>query len=752
MRQWCCWQSLPDEGRPGKIKKIPINATTGSPAQSNNPETWVDFDTAVRMAERFSGIGFMFANGYFGVDIDGVDDAIDRFKAGEQDNIIAEFVHTLRSYAEYSVSGKGLHIICKGKLPPVGRRRNNVEMYSEGRFFIVTGNTCSEYIGIENCTEAIKPLHEKYIGGGAAPTTGIVKTMPFSLSESEIIKLAEKSKQGATFADLYSGNWNAHFMSQSEADMSLCNILAFWCRKDEQLMDKLFRSSGLMREKWDRKQSGTTYGAMTISKAARDCNAVYEPKPQYENSVGVTPKEKKAPTKLYTFDDTGNAERFYDTFGESVRYNYTAKSWMYYDGRRWCEDATGAVKRMTDEIVEEMRHGLETYLETAPPDMDREESEKSYRRHVKASRSSKGKIAMLKEAEHRVPIMPAGLDKHTSLLNVTNGIINLRTGELLPHDRKYLLSKICYTEYTDKIDYPLWEKFLSEIFDGDHDLIRYVQKAIGYSLTGSVQEQCAFFLYGTGRNGKSTFLDVIGEIMGDYAVNIQPETIMVKQANGGPTSDIARLKGARFVTTSETAEGARINEGLLKQITGDGKVTASKKYENEFEFAPELKLWMGTNHKPIIRGTDLGIWRRLRLIPFTVQIPENKVDKRLKHKLRQEMPGILKWAVDGCLLWQREGLKAPAAVEAASKEYKGEMDVLAAFLDECTEQGGEVNSGDLFRAYAAWAKDSTEYEMRAPTFGREMAKRFEKRRSNGTIYVGVSLRVDNYNFGARFAH
>lgn len=743
LRQWVCWQAFPDNSKPGKIKKVPINAMTGDPAQSNNPDTWASFDAAERAAVNFSGIGFMFANGYFGIDIDGCDDAIADFKAGGQDNIVAEFVHTLQSYAEYSVSGKGIHIICRGKLPPSGRRRMNVEMYQDGRFFIVTGNTCSEYVGIEDCTQSVKPLHEKYIGGGRTPTTGITKVLPLNLSETEVIKLAEKSKQGTLFSDLYAGRWQSYYRSQSEADMSLCNILAFWCRKDEQLMDKVFRSSGLMRDKWDRKQAGSTYGVLTISKAARDCANVYEPKPDYAASFGAsspTQREgQKKQIKLYTFDDTGNAERFTDTFGESLRYNYTAKNWMYYDGRRWCEDATGAVKRMTDEVVEEMRHGLAEYLDHAPQD-DLDEAEKQYVKHLKASRSSKSKIAMLKESEHRVPITPDELDTHNSLLCVTNGVINLRTGELLPHDKKHLISKICYTEYTDKIDYPLWEKFLLEIFDGDRDLIRYIQKAVGYSLTGSTQEHCAFFLYGTGRNGKSTFVDTINGILGDYAVNIQPETLMVKQANsGGPTGDIARLKGARFVTTSEPNEGVRLNEGLLKQLTGGNKITASKKYENEFEFYPEFKLWMETNHKPVVRGTDVGIWSRIKLIPFTVQIPEDRIDKRLKHKLRQEMSGILKWAVDGCLLWQREGLKPPSTVEAASREYKNEMDVLAAFLDECTEQGGEVNSGDLFRAYAAWAKESNEFEMSATRFGREMGKRYEKRKYNTTYYVGLSL-------------
>jgi putative DNA primase/helicase len=229
-------------------------------------------------------------------------------------------------------------------------------------------------------------------------------------------------------------------------------------------------------------------------------------------------------------------------------------------------------------------------------------------------------------------------------------------------------------------------------------------------------------------------------MLGDYAVNIQPETIMVRQAQAGPTSDIARLKGARFVTTVEPNEGARLNEGLIKQLTGGDKVTASKKYEDEFEFKPEFKLWMATNHKPVIRGTDLGIWSRIRLIPFKVQIPDEKIDRQLKFKLREEMPGILAWAVEGCLLWRREGLKQPQSVLEASREYRGEMDVLSAFIDACCMEGGETDAGDLFRAYIEWAKESNEFEMSSTRFGREMGKKYEKRRSSRTnIYEGISL-------------
>ena len=294
------------------------------------------------------------------------------------------------------------------------------------------------------------------------------------------------------------------------------------------------------------------------------------------------------------------------------------------------------------------------------------------------------------------------------------------------------------------MDCPQWKQFLQDIFDGDGDLIHYIQKAVGYSLTGSTEEQCIFFCVGNGRNGKSTFLDTISDIMGDYACNIQPETIMVKKVSSSANSDIARLKGARFVTTVEPNEGVRLNEGLVKQITGGDRVTARHLYGQEFEYTPEFKIWMGTNHKPIIRGRDEGIWRRLHLIPFSVQIPKEKVDKSLKDKLRQEYVGILNWAVEGCLRWHEEGLELPPVVAKAVSEYKSEMDVVATFLDECTERGpGEVRAGELYQAYKEWTKDNGQYLMSNTKFGLEVVKRFERKKDrDGWKYLGLRLADD----------
>ncbi len=741
---WICWKAVPQPrpDDPGHIGKIPINPRTGGGAMSNNPETWTDFDTALRASEQHSGIGFMFGNSpFFGVDIDGIEPDIREFLDGGN-GIVSEFIHALRSYAELSPSGKGIHIICRGELPQGARRRGNVEMYDSGRFFTVTGNNIGGYADVADCTEAIKPLHEKYLGGARSePAQRIVQTTPLPCSVSEVLEAASRAKNGSRFQALYAGNCS-EYASQSEADMAFCNMLAFWTGRNAALMDEIFRNSGLMRDKWDRRQSGSTYGALTIQKACEQCGNVYQPPVKFRVKIGSGAGGSSAAEplepKLYTFDDMGNAERFLDLFGEDFRYNYTDGKFIFWDNCRWATDLDGVAKRAADKAIDEMRQESEWYESSGDSD-----TAKAFAKHIKASRSNKSKENMLKEIQHHIPIMPFQLDKHKMAFNVPNGTLSLKSGELVPAKRDYFITKLSPVEFTDNADCPMWRRFLDDIFGGDKELIRYIQKAVGYSMTGDTSEQCVFFLYGTGRNGKSTFLDVLREIFGDYVSNIQPETIMVKNCMGnGINSDIARLKGARMVTTVEPNEGVRLNEGLIKQLTGDDAVTARKLYGNEFEFKPEFKLWMATNHKPIIRGTDDGIWRRIHMIPFTVQIPVDKVDRQLKSKLEREYPAILRWAVEGCLLWQREGLKQPRAVLDMTREYRREMDVISGFLDDRCEvgEGFSAKSSELYAAYSAWCEANTEFKMSNTKFSVEMEKRFSKvAKKTGKYFLGLKL-------------
>lgn len=734
---WVCWRAIPDPKAHSGIKKEPINPLTGQFAKSNDPSTWTDFDAAVKASARFSGIGFMFGGSdYMGVDIDDRGELLQNYLERGEDNIFAEFINTLQSYAELSQSRTGIHIICRGHLPEGRRKNNQIEMYDNGRFFVMTGDCCSEFGEIADCTESIKPLHEKYLGGGHEPKPR-PRPRVSANSVDDIVRLALNAKNGAQFSALYHGDISA-YGSHSEADLAFCNMLAFWCGCDASKMDSIFRGSGLMREKWDRKQSGTTYGALTLEKAIAGCREVYTPKQSdgYSLSIGDGAEEQM---KLYSFDDMGNAERFIDLFGESVRYCYTEKKWYWYNGQKWSADVSGVIERLTDRSVRAMDAELKVYAQTDA--QEGTDMEKAFRKHIKSSRSNKSKKNLLAESQHHVPILPLQMDRYKMALNTPGGVIDLKTGELKAHDPGNYLTKITAVDASSVGDCPRWKAFLDEIFDGDRDLIRYIQKALGYSLTGSTAEQCMFFLLGSGKNGKSTFLDVVRDVYGDYAANIQPETIMVKKNSGSAiNSDIARLKGARFVTSAEPDEAARLNEGLVKQLTGDDTVTARKLYSEEFEFKPEFKLWMATNHKPIIRGTDTGIWRRIHIIPFNVHISDDKVDKNLTHKLKAEMTAIFRWMLDGCTLWQKEGLKMPRAVLDCVREYRREMDVVSAFIEDCCVNEGSAAAKTLYAAYCQWADDNNEYRMSNTKFGMEMVKNYTKIKTvQGFVYSGISL-------------
>ena len=734
IKQWVCWHN----------DKLPKNPKTGGNAMSNNPETWGTFEEACKAIDKygFSGVGFMFSNktGYFGVDLD---------KCLDNADFIDEFVETLQSYTEISKSGNGVHIICKGTMPQGRKRKGNVEMYCDGRYFIMTGNLYNEnHTKIADCTETIKVLHSKYLGEDT-PKVAPRVIEPANLDDAEIIDKARNCKSGTLFQLLYSGNWEGIYSSQSEADIAFCNQLAFWTQKNSTQMDRIFRHSGLYRKKWDEKRGVYTYGEMTIEKAISSCGEVYQPRTiQDDTSLAIglfrngqkqTPQEPKT---NYDMTDTGNAQRFRDKFNGNIKYSFINKKWYYWTGKVWTVDNTGEIKKLADTIVTDIKK--EAFAEQD------EDAQQEKLKWANRTASSKGKESMIKETQHLqgIPVLPDEMDAFTDYLNCQNGIVNLRNGALMPHDSQFLMSRISLSEYdnTSGKKPELWLKFLDDVTNGDKELQDYLQKCIGYSLSGSIREQCLFFLYGIGNNGKSTFLDIVSDLLGNYSSNVQPETIMLKRnGDSGANSDIARLKGTRFATCEEPTEGVRLNEGLVKQFTGGGRITARFLYGDEFEYDPEFKFWIATNHKPVIRGTDVGIWRRIRLIPFEVNIPAEKVDKNLKYKLRKELPQILKWAVDGCIKWQKEGLELPACVQSATQAYKAEMDMLATFCENCViidyDNGESVSATELFSIYSQWANSNNEYIMTSRKFFLEISKKLPEkvRRGSGIFYTKIKL-------------
>jgi putative DNA primase/helicase len=348
--------------------------------------------------------------------------------------------------------------------------------------------------------------------------------------------------------------------------------------------------------------------------------------------------------------------------------------------------------------------------------------------------------------------LPGDFDRDPWLLNCANGLLDLRTGRLRPHDPAAMCSKLAGAAYEPEAKCPGWERFLAEVFDGDEALILYVQLAVGYCLTGSTAEDCFFLCHGGGRNGKSTFLRVLRDLFGDYAAHTDFATLTIeRERQAAIRNDLARLAGARLVTAIETSEGVRFAEGVVKALTGGDPVTARFLHKEFFEFDPQFKLWLGCNHKPRVRDTSEAFWRRVRLLPFEVQFSGNRERNReeLLAELRAELPGILAWAVCGCLAWQEVGrLPLPDRVRAATEGYRVEEDVLSQFLaDSClTGPGLEVGASDLYQAYCEWCAANGEHPLSQTRFGRALGEKgFAKARTRTARweYRGLGLLADD---------
>ena len=422
-----------------KYTKIPYSALTGTKTSSTEPGQWVTFDEALQALSAYSldGLGFFFGNGYVGIDVDHIGADLDRMYTGDvTDNVAWEFMSGLKSYTELSMSKTGIHIIIKGKIPGDRRRKGNVEMYESGRFFAMTGNRIGAYLTVNS--PDLKPLYTKYLEPRSVISLPNSKApQPNNLSADEIIAKMLSSRTGERINLLLNGGWEQFYTSQSEADIALANDLAFWTGRDFSRMDEIFRGSSLMREKWDEKRGKTTYGVATLNKAINDTSSVYHPereRPKYDlGFINAKPK-KELPHR--SWDDTGNADRFIDRYGDLARYSYVDKKWYVYNGSFWELDRLGRLATLVDATVEDLKN--EKLV--CPEGMDPDKAEDKWRAFIKTSRSNRGKKNMMAELEHRLPILPEEFDKDLMLFNSQNGYINLADGSLHDHDIKKMFS------------------------------------------------------------------------------------------------------------------------------------------------------------------------------------------------------------------------------------------------------------------------------------------------------------------------
>lgn len=435
--------------------------------------------------------------------------------------------------------------------------------------------------------------------------------------------------------------------------------------------------------------------------------------------------------------DTGNAKRLVNRHGETLKFSHTTQDWLVWVRNRWENDGTEEIVRRAKETAASIRQ-----------EASLEKDDAKRNKLLAWAKTSEGAariraMSQLAQSDPAVSIQIQDLDKDLMLLNCNNGTLDLRTGALRPHDRSDLISKVAPVDYVPAAPCPRWRAFLEVITLGRPDLMSFLQRAIGYGLTGSTQEQVLFFLVGSGANGKSTLLETVRAMVGDYSAQSDFSTLLCGP-EGRARNDLARLVGKRFVTAVEVGRGQALSEVVVKQITGGDTIAARFLYCESFEFVPQFKLFLAANHGPTAPGVDDAIWRRILVVPFDVQISPERRDKRLLERLREELPGILAWAVEGCLMWQREGLNPPREVLAASGTCREEHDSIGAFLatDCLLDPQQSTSASDLYVSYQQFCSDMGLFCESQRSLGLALGKLGLRRiRPTGRYtWVGIGLR------------
>ena len=444
-----------------------------------------------------------------------------------------------------------------------------------------------------------------------------------------------------------------------------------------------------------------------------------------------------AAARAEMFTDLGNARRLVRIYGENIRYVHLWCQWLIWQDGHWRKDEDGAIIRMAKATVEQM------FAEAAL--INDEHRRNAMRAHALRCQSVQRLAAMVKLAESEIEVVLSveKIDADPLMLGVTNGVIDLRTGQFREAQREDYVTKMAGTAYDADAKCPHWEAFLKKILD--QPLIEYMQRVTGYVLTGLTGEEVMFIPWGDGNNGKSTYRETIFALLGDYAVGAEASLLITNKRSGGATPDLVRLFGARLVTVNETEENDHLNEARVKFMTSHDVITARNLYKEPFDFTPTHKTMLTTQHKPIIKGTDEGIWRRIQLWPFVKVIAAKERDRYFReNKLLPELPGILNWALEGLKQYQKDGLKPPQAVTEATNEYREDMDLVGHFVDECCEKGAayQETTAALHCKYEIWAKNSVGFSMSAIALGRLLGKKGFKTKQVGRARGVRGLRLN----------
>lgn len=454
------------------------------------------------------------------------------------------------------------------------------------------------------------------------------------------------------------------------------------------------------------------------------------------------------PPKSPPQTDVGNSERLVDLHGSAMRHCHPWGKWLIWDERRWrMDDSAAAMRKAVDaskKLLEEARDmfflAVKEAMETDNGDaQNKKKQANNLFAHAMKSQDVRRIEAALTLAAAQVPVDPNVLDSNPWALNCPNGTLDLRTCELRAHRREDFFTRLCPTEYDPNANCPRWTQFLGEVFAGA-PVVDWLQRFLGYCLTGQTTEHMLPIFWGCGANGKSTLLNTVFSVLGDDYTLKAPRDLLVTTRNPSHPTMLASLFGRRFVAAVETADGVRLDEVAVKELTGNDTISCRRLYEDFWTYRPCHKIVLATNHVPEVRGTDYAIWRRLKLVPFLAVFKDN-ADRMLPDKLAAEGPGILRWMVEGCARWQREGLGEPDEVKAATAGYRSEQDRLQEFISShfVPQQGCRVRISDATTKYTLWCMQNKEPRMSGQAFGRAMVEKGFQRDDNKKYYLGLAV-------------
>ncbi|MBU1362891.1 MAG: hypothetical protein KKE51_03595 [Gammaproteobacteria bacterium] len=748
------WTAEPRSGQPGKYNKAPRNPLNGAKVGADKPELFGTFEQAVSALDsgKFSGIGVLLTGDD---NLTGVD--IDDYKATfEQMPQVKAWVAEARkagAYCELSPSGEGLRLFMRGKLPSKGRKAGPLEIYDNARFLTVTGK-CEKASGGElidgqhliDSFIAMLPAQEPV----ASRQIGSIK--PAS-NEAVIALVAWATEKRPA---LMAGHWelsetdfgSTGYTSQSEADMALVGEIARQAVRSgiaaDELADctlRVFEQSGLYRP-----EKARTIENFTIPKAVA---AALESEPCLVETRQDAPAENKSAISAATEFATGEpgdikaATVFAKTYSGRLLYAAQGGRWLYWDGSRWCWCNTGEEMQAAKKVADK---ALEWASKLCQQDADKNKKRMAFALRLQ----NLPRLQAMLELARSEPGMTIGhmseFDSDPMLIGARNGVVNLNDGGLLAPDQKMLITRQIAAEYHPDAKCPRWLEFLNQVMQGDTETIGFLQRALGYTLTGTTTEEVLFICYGHGANGKSVFGNVVTAIMADYG-QMAPASLLTARKDGdsGPRNDVARLCGARAVQINETSNGDRLDEQVVKMLAGREMISARFLHREFFDFWPTAKPWLRTNHRPIVVGEDCGIWRRLLLIPFRQKFAEHERDPWLESKLLEERDGIFAWMVRGCLEWKRGGgLKPSDMVRRESAGYRTESDLLGEFLGDKTEAAPSERTGEseLYSQWRNWNDQNGTRSGSKASFTRKLHERgFSQEKSNGKrYYAGLKSR------------